>query len=63
MPKEIIHESAIETTKVIIEDLNNNFFSILINESRDVSNDNIVTTFQNMKPYENNSTNIFNFYF
>ncbi|XP_058783055.1 uncharacterized protein LOC131657706 [Vicia villosa] len=35
--KDIVKAAACETTKVIIDDLNNDFFSILIDESRDVS--------------------------
>ncbi|PIN08128.1 Tam3-transposase (Ac family) [Handroanthus impetiginosus] len=35
--KEIIHACAIETAKVIIKDLNGDYFSVLVDESRDVS--------------------------
>ncbi|KAL4586505.1 hypothetical protein LXL04_011141 [Taraxacum kok-saghyz] len=35
--KDIVHAAAIETTKLIINDIGESFFSILIDESRDIS--------------------------
>ncbi|KAJ0971407.1 hypothetical protein J5N97_019366 [Dioscorea zingiberensis] len=35
--KDIVHVCAIETTKIIVQDLKDSFFSILVDEARDVS--------------------------